>query len=192
MNKDTSEPPFDYRNKYSVSYSPETGLILKVVRAGREYTDDFRGGTWYQVELWRGQQCTYSSKSICFRRPPGVGGMEEYRKTIRLMHPFYVDISNIKSEGEEPLVLYEAVTGKPASRKGLKGAHAEEYYARIERSIADELTKNGYDGALLYFSDLNVKYPSAVFVVAPSKEKEIDANREMKKQENNVFYPKLI
>jgi hypothetical protein len=185
----TPEPPFEYKDIYPVKYSSE-GLTLKVVRAGKEFTDDTRGGTWYSIEHYPGKIPSYAVGAIT----PGVfgvGGKEIWRKTIVLRNPYYIDITD-RIEAEYPLDLYEELFGKKVPRRGLMGAKAEERYAKIERDISAELINRLYDGVVFYYKIGVHSIPDQVFVVVPSIEKElIDKSNNYPREEKKVYHPKL-
>ena len=188
----TPEPPIGHTDIYPVEYTPSQGLILKLVRAGREFTDDFRGGTWYTIEVWPGQTPSYAASASVYG-PFGVGGKEIWRKTIVLRNPYYINISDAKTEGEYPLALYEELFGKRASRRGLMGEKAEERYAKIERDISAELINRGHDGAVFYYRIGVHGIPTQVFVVVPSIEKElIERGNNYPREEKIVYHPKLV
>lgn len=125
-----------------------SGYKLKLVRAGSEFGNPSRGGTWYEVVIYEGMRPRYRSGNG-FMTPYGVGGKDVWNKEIVLKHPYMLDITKAKNEAEYPLLLYEDVFKKKALRKGLMGSKAEKYYSKIERAVVDELNDT-FDGVVFY------------------------------------------
>lgn len=144
------------------------GHELKLVRAGDTVSHPSRGGTWFVVEKYEGMRPSYlvgQGQSGL----PNIGGRELWRTSLILKRPYLFEVPEVKAEGEIPLKLYEKVTGKEAPKKGLKGAKAEQKYAKLEREISDTLKKQGYDGVILYNKIGVHKIPDQVFVLKDTK-----------------------
>ena len=148
----------------------EEGERFRVIRAGTPQSSESRGGTWYNVELYKGMLSSYAKTPITHGGLPGVGGTTVYRGALTLKNPYKFIIPEVKSEGEIPIKLWEEVTGKKLeSKKGLYGKNAEARYAKMEKEVSDILKEKGYDGVVLYYRIGQNEFPSQIFSFKPGE-----------------------
>lgn len=129
----------------------EDGLKVTLLRAGKENTDDFRGGTWYVNQIYEGQRISYQEGAVG-RRPVGVGGSELYKKVVVLKNPYIMEWKEGHTEGQIVVDLAEDILGKEKVnqlKKGITGYKAEQSFARLEKEISKKLKNRSYDSVFV-------------------------------------------
>jgi hypothetical protein len=133
-------------------------IILESVRAGSEFGDPSRGGTWYSVYKYEGYKSMYADQ----RRPSyEVGGKEIHRRRLYLRNPYYFDFEGY-DEGTVVLGLAEEVIDEiddvhefiSEMQEQVLEMNVEEemVFADLEKQISEKLKKEGYDSIIIYHS----------------------------------------
>lgn len=148
-----------------------------MIRAGSEYGDPSREGTWYEIYKFDGMRSSYKGVGGGIGHVVGVGGQDLHIKAIKLFNPYYFDSK--KGEGFFTLELAEEVLGKVEAKrlsKGIRGFSSEKAFAKLEKAISRKLKANGYDSVIFYDFLRNEVFPSQVFVLANTKIEEKDVS----------------
>jgi hypothetical protein len=132
------------------------------IRAGSEFGDPRRGGTWYVIKVYEGQSVGYQESPLHPHKPYGVGGKDVWEKPIRLKNPYYVDVTEAETEGYFTLVAVSQTLGKDEAEDYKERLEREEYtefdeyeepekiYAEAEKQMSEHLKARGYDGIIFY------------------------------------------
>ena len=138
----------------------KNGYEVKLIRAGRINPLIDRGGVWFSIIKYEEYKSPYT-RGFYY----GVGGKEEYVTETILRIPYFVDITNAKTEGEYPLIMYKFVFGKEPPKKGLYSSKAEERYAKLEKECSESLKRRGYDSVVFYYEVGVHKIADQVFLL---------------------------
>ena len=149
--------------------TPNGDFLANCIRYGSEFSDDSRGGTWYEIPAYVGAKSGYQSGWWGSREGNmGVGGKNQHEKIIILKNPYFVDWGGY---GEAKIVLKIAkdVIGEEKTnklKKGITGINAEKSFAKLEFEISKELQNKGYDGIVIYdfFEKSKMIHPKQIFV----------------------------
>lgn len=131
-------------------------ITFKVIRAGKPEGDCRRGGIWYEQQIYEGQKSKYSPESLR-PMPVGVGGKTVIHTEITLNQPFVWNWTGKGNEAQAVTKLAKELIPEVDYKKlskGITGRNAEKAFAAIESTMANILSKKGYDGVIFADSHL--------------------------------------
>ena len=146
-----------------VHQSNNGSLTVRVMRAGRENTDEDRGGTWYENKIHEGQKSSYQEGTLA-HVPVGVGGREYHEKTVTLKKPYYIAWNG--TEGQIVLDVAKRTLGEDRAltlKRQMTGYKAEKGFAKAETELSQVFSSKGYDG-IVFYSTTGPAYPMETFV----------------------------